>query len=32
MEKKLKPIKLGILVRFSISYIEEIETRGTITC
>ena len=32
MEKKLKPIKLGILVRFSLSYIEDIENRGTITC
>jgi excisionase family DNA binding protein len=28
MEKRLKPIKLGRLVRFLESYIAEIETRG----
>ncbi len=32
MEKKLKTIKLGKLVRFSQSYIEEIENRGEIPC
>lgn len=30
MEKKLKPIKLGRLVRFQESYIIEIETRGSL--
>ena len=28
MKKKLRPIKLGTLVRFPLSYIEEIEKKG----
>ena len=32
MEGKLKPIKLGILVRFNPSYIEDIERKGAIQC
>lgn len=32
MEKKLKPIKLGRLVRFPESYIVEIENRGSLIC
>ncbi len=32
MEKKLKPIKLGRLVRFDESYIIEIETKRSLAC
>ncbi len=30
MEKRLKPIKLGRLVRFAESYIEELEAKGLV--
>ena len=31
MEGRLKGIKLGRLVRFALSYIEELETKGLVT-
>ncbi len=32
MQKKLKPVKLGRLVRFSETYIRELETKGLMEC
>ncbi|OPY64572.1 MAG: hypothetical protein A4E57_03508 [Syntrophorhabdaceae bacterium PtaU1.Bin034] len=32
MKRKLKPIKLGRSVRFTLAYIEELEKRGLVKC